>query len=60
VTKSNPEDRRYLFRFHPRDEILVRIYETFEASKKQDLTPFKNRLPSISFYDYNQKALSGE
>lgn len=37
--KSHPEDRRYLCRFHPRHEILMCLYEIFEAGKKQDLTP---------------------
>jgi len=41
-------------------KFLMRLYEIFETSKKQDLTPFKNHLPSISFCDYNQKTLSGE
>jgi hypothetical protein len=32
---------RYLCRFHPCSEILIRFYEIFETSKKQDLTPFR-------------------
>jgi len=32
VTKSHPEDGRYLCRFHPCNDI-------FEIGKKQDLTP---------------------
>ena len=60
VAKSHPEDRRYLYRLHPRNEILMCLYEILETSKKQDLTPFKNHLPSISVCDYNQKTLSGE
>jgi len=39
VAKSHPEDRRYLCRFHPCNEILMRLYEIFETGKKQDLTP---------------------
>jgi len=40
---SHPEDRRYLRRFHHCSEILMRLYEIFETSKKQDLTPFTFR-----------------
>ncbi len=39
VTRSHPEDRRYLCRFHPCSEILMRLYEIVETGKKQDLTP---------------------
>jgi len=39
VAKSHPEEGRYLCRFHPCNEILVRLYEIFETGKKQDLTP---------------------
>jgi hypothetical protein len=39
MAKSHPEDRRYLCRFHPDNEILMRLYEIFETRKKQDLTP---------------------
>jgi hypothetical protein len=53
VAASHTEDRKYLCRFNPRNEILKCLYEIFEAGKKQDLTPFKrdlcplkeNRLP---------------
>ena len=38
MTRSHPEDRRYLCRFHPCNEILMRLYEIFETGKKQDLT----------------------
>ncbi len=39
ILKSHPEDRKYLCRFHPCNEILMRLYEIFETGKKQDLTP---------------------
>ena len=39
VAESHTEDRKYLCRFHPCNEILMRLYEIFEKSKKQDLTP---------------------
>jgi len=39
MAKSQPEDRGYLCRFHPCNEILMRLYEIFETGKKQDLTP---------------------
>jgi hypothetical protein len=39
VAKSLPEDSRYLCRLHPRDEILMRLSEIFETSKKQYLIP---------------------
>ena len=39
VAESDTEDRKYLCRFHPCNEILKRLYEIFETSKKQDLTP---------------------
>jgi len=38
--KPNPEEWRYLYRFHPRHEILMPLHEIFKTSKKQDLTPF--------------------
>ena len=41
VAESHTEDRKYLCRFHPCNEILKRLYEIFEISKKQDLTPSK-------------------
>ncbi len=28
-----------IYRFHPCNDILKRLYEVFEKSKKQDLTP---------------------
>jgi len=37
VAKSNPEEWRYLCRFHPRHEILMPLHEIFKTSKKQDL-----------------------
>ncbi len=40
VAESPTADRKYPCRFHPCDEILKRLYEIFERSKKQDLTPF--------------------
>jgi hypothetical protein len=33
------EDRKYLYRFNPGNDILKRLYEVFEKSKKQDLIP---------------------
>ncbi len=41
MAKSQPEDRGYLCRFHPCNEILMRLYEIFETEtgKKQGLTP---------------------
>ena len=39
VAKPQPKYRRYLCCFHPRIEILMRLYEIFDKSKKQDLTP---------------------
>ncbi len=41
VAKSHPEEGRYLYRFHPCNEILMRLYEIFETGKKQDLTPLR-------------------
>ena len=41
VAESHTEDRKYLCRFHPCNEILKRLYEIFEKSKKQDLTPLR-------------------
>ena len=39
TAESHIEDRKYLCRFDPCNEILKRLYEIFEKSKKQDLTP---------------------
>ena len=39
MAKSHPEEGRYLCRFYPCNEILVRLDEIFETGKKQDLTP---------------------
>jgi len=39
MAKSHPEDRRYLCRLLPCNEILMLLYGIFEISKKQDLTP---------------------
>jgi hypothetical protein len=39
AAESHAEDRKYLCRFDPCNEILKRLYEIFEKSKKQDLTP---------------------
>ena len=38
--QSHPEDRKYLSRFHPCNEILILLYELVQAGKKQDLTLF--------------------
>ncbi len=40
VAESHTEDRKYLYRFDPCNEILKRLYEIFETGKKQDLTPW--------------------
>ena len=40
MAESHTEDRKYLYRFDPYNEILKRLYEIFETGKKQDLTPF--------------------
>jgi len=39
VAESHIEDREYLCRFHACNEISKRLYEIFETSKKQGLTP---------------------
>ena len=39
VAESHTEDRKYLRLFYPCNEILKCMYEIFETSKKQDLTP---------------------
>ena len=57
VAESHTEDRKYLCRFHPCDEILKRLYEIFETGKKQDLTPpfnipIKNKRIIFSLYLY--------
>ncbi len=39
MVESHTEDRKYLCRFDPSNEILKRLYEIVETSKKQDLTP---------------------
>ena len=40
MAESYTEDRKYLYRFHPCNDISKRLYEVFEKSKKQDLTPW--------------------
>jgi hypothetical protein len=40
MAESYTEDRKYLYRFHPCNDIFKRLYEVFEKSKKQDLTPW--------------------
>ncbi|HEA64986.1 MAG TPA: hypothetical protein ENI02_02455 [Candidatus Aminicenantes bacterium] len=40
MAESHAENRKYLCRFDPRNEILKPLYEIFEKSKKQDLTPW--------------------
>ena len=35
MAKPHPEERRYLYRFHPRHEILMPLHEIFKTSKKQ-------------------------
>ncbi len=39
MAKSHSEEGRYLCRFHPCNEISMRLHEIFETRKKQDLTP---------------------
>ena len=39
MAKSHPEDRRYLCRFHPCNEILMRLYEIIKTGKKQKTRP---------------------
>ncbi len=39
MAKSHPEDRKYMCRLHPCNEISKCLCEIFEISKKQDLTP---------------------
>ncbi len=43
IAKSHLEDRSYLCRFHPCNEILMRLYEIFKTGKKQDLTPLMTK-----------------
>ncbi len=40
MAESYTEDGKYLYRFHPCNDILRRLYEVFKKSKKQDLTPW--------------------
>jgi hypothetical protein len=39
MAKPQLEDREYLCRFHPYNEILMRLYEIFETGKKQKIRP---------------------
>ena len=39
VAESHTEDMKYPCRFHPCNEILKRLYEIFETSKKQKARP---------------------
>ncbi len=39
MAKPQLEDREYLCRFHPYNEILMRLYEIFETGKKQKTRP---------------------
>ncbi len=39
VAESHTKDRKYLYRFHPCNEIIKCLYEIVKTSKKQDLTP---------------------
>jgi hypothetical protein len=39
AAKSHAEDKKYICRFDPCNEISKLLYEIFEKSKKQDLTP---------------------
>ena len=56
MTKSHSENGRYLCRFHPFNEIFVRLYEVFETSKKQDLSPLK----SVSIKKEKMLAVKGK
>ncbi len=40
MAESYTEDRKYLYRFHPCNDILRRLHEVFKKSKKLDLTPW--------------------
>ncbi|MBA7646792.1 hypothetical protein ES703_54558 [subsurface metagenome] len=35
IAKSHPEDRSYLCRFHPCNEILMRLYEILRQAKSK-------------------------
>jgi hypothetical protein len=48
VVKSHPEDRKYLCRFHPCNEILMRLYEIIKPGKKQKTRPDPTYRESIS------------
>ncbi len=54
VAESHTEDRQYLCRFDPCNEISKRLYEVFEKSKKQDLTPpgYINSVKVLNYYSY--------
>jgi hypothetical protein len=56
MAKSHSEDRRYLWCFHPCNEILMSLYEIFKTSKKQDLTPLMsdvvNEYTELTFSDF--------
>jgi hypothetical protein len=57
VVKSHPEDSedsRYLCCLHSRHKILMCLYETFETSKKQDLTPKKDMVKKdFAFFQFH-------
>ncbi len=55
MAKSHPEDRRYLCRFHPCHEILMRFYEIFETGKKQDLTPLNSEEKMLAVKGKNKQ-----
>jgi len=50
VAESYTEDRKYLYRFHPCNDILKRLYEILEKSKKQDLTPKNFIFSKVLFF----------
>ncbi len=54
MAKSHPEDSKYLCRFHPCNEILMRLYEIIKTGKKQKTRPYPTYLkarpdPTYSF-----------
>ena len=59
VAESHTEGRKYLCRFHPCNEILKRLYEIFEKSKKQDLTPIKREQAALFSEEKNDSLFNG-
>ncbi len=48
VAESHTEDRQYLCRFDPFNEILKRLYEIFETGKKQKARPDPTMIPRLN------------